>query len=120
LLRECPERFAVLSGDDASCREAIHAGARGVISVTANVAPRSMTEMVGAGLAGDAARAAEFDAQLAGLHRDLFLEANPIPVKWALHRMGLIDSGIRLPLTPLSSVYHAAVLASMRAAGIDC
>ena len=109
--------FAVLSGDDATAREAIGCGARGVISVTANVAPRAMSEMVAAALAGDAARARELDAPLASLHRDLFVEANPIPVKWALAQMGLIGPGLRLPLTPLSEAHHATVRAAARAAG---
>jgi len=110
--------FAVLSGDDATAREAIAAGARGVISVTANVAPRAMSEMVAAALAGDLARASELDAPLAGLHRHLFVEANPIPVKWVLAQMGLIGSGLRLPLTPLSEAHHATVRAAARAAGV--
>ena len=110
--------FAVLSGDDATAREAIAAGARGVISVTANVAPRAMSEMVAAALGGDVARASELDAALAGLHRQLFVEANPIPVKWVLAQMGLIGSGLRLPLTPLSEAHHATVRAAARAAGV--
>jgi 4-hydroxy-tetrahydrodipicolinate synthase len=109
--------FEVLSGDDATAREAIACGARGVISVTANVVPRAMAEMVAAALAGDAARARELDAPLAGLHRDLFVEANPIPVKWALAQLGLIGSGLRLPLTALSEAHHATVRAAVRAAG---
>jgi 4-hydroxy-tetrahydrodipicolinate synthase len=109
--------FVVLSGDDATAREAIACGARGVISVTANVVPRAMSEMVGAALAGDGARARELDAPLAGLHRDLFVETNPIPVKWALAQMGLIGNGLRLPLTPLSEAHHATVRAAARAAG---
>ncbi|HVH83784.1 MAG TPA: 4-hydroxy-tetrahydrodipicolinate synthase [Steroidobacteraceae bacterium] len=109
--------FAVLSGDDATAREAIGCGARGVISVTANVAPRAMSQMVAAALAGDATRARELDAPLASLHRDLFVEANPIPVKWALAQMGLIGAGLRLPLTPLSEAHHATVRAAARAAG---
>jgi 4-hydroxy-tetrahydrodipicolinate synthase len=110
--------FVVLSGDDATAREAIAAGARGVISVTANVAPRAMSEMVAAALAGDVAKASELDAALAGLHRHLFVEANPIPVKWVLAQMGLIGSGLRLPLTPLSEAHHATVRAAARAAGV--
>ena len=109
--------FVVLSGDDATAREAIACGARGVISVTANVAPRAMSEMVAAALAGDATKARALDAPLAGLHRDLFVETNPIPVKWALTEMGLIGSGLRLPLTPLSQAHHATVRAAARAAG---
>lgn len=109
--------FVVLSGDDATAREAIARGARGVISVTANVVPRAMSEMVAAALAGDAARARELDAPLVGLHRDLFVEANPIPVKWALAQMGLIGSALRLPLTALSEAHHATVRAAARSAG---
>jgi 4-hydroxy-tetrahydrodipicolinate synthase len=109
--------FVVLSGDDATAREAIACGARGVISVTANVVPRAMSEMVAAALAGDRSRARELDAPLAGLHRDLFVETNPVPVKWALAQMGLIGNGLRLPLTPLSEAHHATVRAAARAAG---
>jgi 4-hydroxy-tetrahydrodipicolinate synthase len=116
LVASCPSGFSVLSGDDASARETIHAGARGVISVTANVAPRAMSEMVGAALRGEAPRAAELDAPLQGLHRELFVEANPIPVKWLLAEMGMIGVGIRLPLTPLAAEYHARVRAAARAA----
>ena len=94
-----PPDFVVLSGDDASAREAIAGRARGVISVTANVAPRAMADMVAAALRGDAGRGQELDAPLAALHRDLFLEANPIPAKWALAQMGSIGPGLRLPLT---------------------
>jgi 4-hydroxy-tetrahydrodipicolinate synthase len=109
--------FVVLSGDDATAREAIGGGARGVISVTANVAPRAMSEMVAAALAGDAARARELDAPLADLHRELFVESNPIPVKWTLAQMGLIGGALRLPLTPLSEAHQATVRAAARAAG---
>jgi 4-hydroxy-tetrahydrodipicolinate synthase len=118
LLAACAPGFVVLSGDDASAREVIHAGARGVISVTANVAPAAMSQMVAAALAGDRERAQALDAPLAGLHRDLFLEANPIPVKWLLVQMGLTGAGIRLPLTPLAEEYRAAVLSAARRAGI--
>jgi 4-hydroxy-tetrahydrodipicolinate synthase len=109
--------FTILSGDDATAREVLLAGAHGVISVTANVAPHAMSEMVAAAVKGDRARAAELDAPLAALHRDLFLEANPIPSKWALERMGLIRGGIRLPLVPLSATHHATLAAELRAAG---
>jgi 4-hydroxy-tetrahydrodipicolinate synthase len=101
-LRAAAPDLALLSGDDPTAREALLAGAVGVISVTANVAPRGIADMVAAARRGDAARAAEFDARLAGLHTALFLEPNPIPAKWALARMGLMGEGIRLPLTPLS------------------
>jgi 4-hydroxy-tetrahydrodipicolinate synthase len=108
----------IYSGDDATARELILRGGRGVISVTANVAPRAMHDMSVAALAGDAAAAARIDAPLAALHRDLFVESNPIPVKWALAEMGLIAPGIRLPLTPLAAAYHATVRAALAAAGV--
>ena len=111
-------KFTVLSGDDATCREAVLAGARGVISVTANVAPKGMSEMIAAALAGDAVRAAALDAPLAGLHHELFVEGNPIPVKWALERMGMIQAGIRLPMTPLAESFYGRVSAAMDAAGL--
>jgi 4-hydroxy-tetrahydrodipicolinate synthase len=114
----CPPGFVVLSGDDATAREAIGAGARGVISVTANVAPRAMSEMVAAALRNDGAAAARIDAPLSALHRELFVEANPIPVKWLLARMGLIGTGVRLPLTPLAAEHRAAVESAARAAGV--
>jgi len=111
--------FTVLSGDDATAREAMLAGARGVISVTANVAPRMMSDMIAAAGRGDAALAESIDARLAALHRDLFVEANPIPVKWALERMGLIEGGIRLPLTELAPAYHALLAAGLKTAGVQ-
>jgi 4-hydroxy-tetrahydrodipicolinate synthase len=89
-----------------------------VISVTANVAPRLMREMCAAALAGDVSKAREANNRLLPLHRDLFLEANPIPVKWAAQQMGLIQGGIRLPLTPLSAACHGPVREAMRHAGI--
>lgn len=110
--------FTVVSGDDATAREAILSGDRGVISVTANVAPRAMSEMVAAAMRGDRPAAEALDARLAALHRDLFLETNPIPAKWALERMGLIENGIRLPLTPLSEAHYGTVAAALRAAGV--
>ena len=118
LVRVCAPGFTVLSGDDATAREAIGAGARGVISVTANVAPRQMSEMVAAALAGEQQRAQTLDEPLAALHRDLFLEANPIPVKWLMAQLALIPAGVRLPLTPLAEEYRATVLAAARSAGI--
>ena len=108
----------IYSGDDSTARELILAGARGNISVTANVAPRAMHDMCAAALAGNAEEAARLDAPLAVLHRDLFVEANPIPVKWALAELGLIPRGIRLPLTPLAESYHATVRAALAEAGI--
>ena len=111
--------FTVLSGDDASARETLQAGAKGVISVTSNVAPRLMSEMVAAAVRGDKEMAAKLDARLAPLHRDLFVEANPIPVKWALEQMGLIENGLRLPLTELAPAYHSVVSAALKAAGVE-
>jgi len=111
--------FTVLSGDDSTSRQALLAGARGVISVTANVAPRLMSDMVAAAVKGDRAGAEGIDQRLAALHRDLFVEANPIPVKWALERMGLIEGGIRLPLTELAPAYHAVVTTGLKAAGVE-
>ncbi len=119
-LRElCGDDFLLLSGDDATAREFMLAGGDGVISVTANVAPKAMHELCVAALAGDAAAASRIDAPLAALHRDLFCESNPIPVKWGLHVMGLIGTGIRLPLTWLSGTGETKVRAAMREAGIN-
>jgi 4-hydroxy-tetrahydrodipicolinate synthase len=118
LVEATPRGFTVLSGDDATAREAIGCGARGVISVTANVAPRAMSEMVAAALAGDATRARDLDARLAGLHRELFVEANPIPAKWTLAQMGLMGPALRLPLTQLSEAHHAGLREAARGAGV--
>ncbi len=111
--------FAIYSGDDATAREAILAGADGDISVTANVAPAVMHRMCAAALDGDAARAAELDAGVAGLHKALFVESNPIPVKWALAWMGMMQEGIRLPLTWLSPEREAPVIAALEQASIS-
>ena len=113
----CGEGFVLYSGDDATARAFMLAGGDGVISVTANVAPRGMADMCKAALAGDSARASERDAPLAALHDALFVESNPIPVKWALNRMNRIGAGIRLPLTPLSEPHHAAVQDALEQAG---
>jgi 4-hydroxy-tetrahydrodipicolinate synthase len=118
LVALCDGDFAILSGDDATARVSLLAGARGLISVTANVAPRAMAQMVATAMKADGVEAERLDAPLAALHRDLFLEANPIPVKWALARMGFIQSGIRLPLTELSAAQQPTVLAALRSAGI--
>jgi 4-hydroxy-tetrahydrodipicolinate synthase len=118
LLNACPADFSVLSGDDATAIEWIGAGAHGVISVTANVAPRRMREACTAAREGNMAAARAIDAELQSLHQNLFLEPNPIPVKWAVARMGLIGSTLRLPLVELPMAQHDAVLGAMRAAGI--
>ena len=119
LLRRAAKGFAVYSGDDATALALILLGGQGAISVTANVAPRLMHEMCAAALAGDVGRAREINFRLFGLHRQLFLEANPIPVKWALARMGLIEAGMRLPMTPLSPEYHERLRVALLEADIQ-
>ena len=118
LIARAPEDFAVYSGDDASCMSLMLMGGRGVISVTANVAPKLMHEMCIAAIAGDAIKARSINQKLLALHQKLFVEANPIPVKWVLQQMGMISSGIRLPLVPLSSTHHEALRLAMHNAGI--
>lgn len=118
LLQRAPRDFAVYSGDDASTLALMLLGAAGTISVTANVAPRLMHEMCVAALSGDVATAREINFRLLGLHRRLFIEANPIPVKWALARMGKIRNVLRLPLTPLSEQAQPVVEEAMRQAGV--
>lgn len=118
LIARAPKEFALYTGDDMTAIATISLGFHGDISVTANVAPRLMHEMCVAARNGDIARARELHFCLLGLHRDLFCEANPIPVKWAVHKMGAIANGIRLPLTPLSDANQARVLAAMRQAGV--
>ncbi len=118
LINRAPPGFAIYSGDDATGLALVLFGGQGIISVTANVVPKLMHAMVFSGLAGDVKTAREINAQLTGLHKHLFCEANPIPVKWACARMGLIQNGLRLPLTPLSVDCHERVRLAMRAAGI--
>lgn len=117
LLAQVPAAFTVLSGDDASACDVVLAGARGVISVTANVAPRAMAAMVAAAVKGDAAGARQLDAGIAALHENLFLETNPIPAKWALARMGLMGPGLRLPLTDLAEPFRAPLEQALRQSG---
>lgn len=114
----CGDRLDVFSGDDPTAMDLILLGGKGNISVTANVAPKAMHDMCAAALAGDRAAAAAINEPLKGLHANLFLEANPIPVKWAMHKMGYGEDGIRLPLVPFGEQYHAALLEAMKAAGI--
>ncbi len=109
----CGDDFDLLSGDDPTAREFVLLGGQGTISVTANIAPKTMHQMIAASLAGDEKNALELDQTMMPLHRDLFLEANPIPVKWALNQMGRIPAGIRLPLTAFSSQHHEALRQSM-------
>ncbi|MGE4531907.1 MAG: 4-hydroxy-tetrahydrodipicolinate synthase [Acidithiobacillus sp.] len=116
ILGLCGDQMEVYTGDDAAALAAMSLGAQGVISVTANVAPKKMAAMCNLALAGDFVAARALNDQLAGLHRDLFMESNPIPVKWVLQEMGRIGSGLRLPLTPLSDVYHERLRSSMRKA----
>lgn len=117
LLRRKPKTFRVYSGDDATGVALMLLGGDGVISVTSNVAPRLMHEMCAAALAGNAAQAVALNNRLMGLHRHLFCEANPIPVKWAVQQLGLMQGGIRLPLTPLAQQYHELVREAMQQAG---
>jgi len=118
LLQRAPDDFAVYSGDDASTLALMLLGAQGTISVTANVAPRLMHEMCMAALEGDVALAREINFRLLGLHRNLFVEANPIPVKWAVSRMGKVNNTLRLPLTPLSPGAYNVIEQAMRQAGV--
>ena len=118
LLQKAPKDFAIYSGDDASTLALMLLGAHGSISVTANVAPRLMHEMCAAALNSELAKAREINFRLLGLHRNLFVEANPIPVKWAVARMGKMKNALRLPLTPLTAGAQPAVEAAMRQAGV--
>lgn len=118
LIREVPKGFAVYSGDDATAVALMLCGGQGNISVTANIAPRLMHELCVAAVAGDTKRAMELQFKLLPLHRYLFIEANPIPVKWAMARMGLCGGTLRLPMTPLESVNEAAVETALRSCGL--
>jgi 4-hydroxy-tetrahydrodipicolinate synthase len=117
-LNICPPEFVMLSGDDATAIDLMGVGARGVISVSANVAPRRMHEACAAALSGDLTKARAIDDSLQPLHKELFVEANPIPTKWALARMGLIGNAIRLPLVELSAAHQEGVLRAMQTAGV--
>ncbi|PZU42738.1 MAG: 4-hydroxy-tetrahydrodipicolinate synthase [Acidovorax sp.] len=118
LIRDVPKGFAVYSGDDPTAVALMLCGGQGNISVTANVAPRLMHELCVAALAGDTRRAMEIQFRLMPVHKQLFVEANPIPVKWAVQRMGLCGGALRLPMTPLSQGNEAVVEAALRAAGL--
>lgn len=119
IMQRCGERMDVYSGDDATAMELILAGGKGNISVTANIAPAAMHAMCKAALAGDREAAARIDATVADLHRVLFLEANPIPVKWAVHQLGFGSESLRLPLVPLSEALRPTILAAMQKAGLQ-
>jgi len=119
ILTRCEGGLSLFSGDDATAMELMLLGGKGDVSVTANVAPKMMHDMCEAAIAGDRYRAEELDACLQGLHESLFVEANPIPVKWAMHRMGFGADKLRLPLTPLSGDYRSSVVSAMEQAGIS-
>ena len=118
LIRRAPRNFAIYSGDDATCLALILMGGHGVISVTANVAPKAMHQMCAAALVGDVKKARELNFRLFPLHQKLFVEANPIPVKWAMAEMGLIEGGMRLPLSPLAEKFHQTVREALHEAGV--
>ena len=118
LLRRAPRGFAVYSGEDATALPLILCGGHGVISVTANVAPKVMHQMCAAALVGDVKKARELNNRVLPLHQRLFLETNPSPVKWALAEMGMIENGMRLPMVPLSEKFHQPVREALHAAGI--
>lgn len=118
LIDRVADRISVYSGDDATAAELILLGGKGNISVTANVAPRQVHELCKAALAGDADTARRINESLMTLHKMMFIESNPIPVKWALHEMGLIGDGLRLPLTPLSARCHEPVREALRQCGL--
>jgi 4-hydroxy-tetrahydrodipicolinate synthase len=118
LIIRAPKDFAIYSGDDASGMALMLIGGKGVISVTANVAPKLMHEMCIAAMTGKIAEACAINAKLFPLHQKLFVESNPIPVKWVLNQMGLIGTGIRLPLVPLSESHHQTLLNAMKSANI--
>ncbi|GGY76233.1 4-hydroxy-tetrahydrodipicolinate synthase [Pseudoduganella plicata] len=118
LLRLAPSDFAVFSGDDPTAMALMLAGGKGNISVTANVAPRAMADMCAAAMTGEIGKAIEINNRLFPLHQKLFVEPNPVPVKWALAEMGRMPAGIRLPLVPLADEFHATVRAALRDAGV--
>tara|TARA_Y100001936_G_scaffold61929_1_gene60941 strand:+ start:644 stop:1516 length:873 start_codon:yes stop_codon:yes gene_type:complete len=118
LVSICGDKINILSGDDLTAMEALLNGGKGVITVTGNIAPKYMHLMCKAAIEGDRELASKYDKKIIGLHRDLFLESNPIPAKWALYKMGLIKKGIRLPLTFFSQEHHEKLLESMKLAGV--
>jgi 4-hydroxy-tetrahydrodipicolinate synthase len=118
LIRDLPKGFAVYSGDDPTAVALMLCGGQGNVSVTANVAPRAMAQLCKAAIAGDTKTAMDIQRKLMPVHKWLFVEANPIPVKWAMARMGLCGPALRLPMTPLSEPHHAGVEAALRSAGL--
>ena len=119
LVKRAPRDFAIYSGEDSTALALILMGGHGVISVTANVAPKLMHQMCAAALVGDVKKARDINLRLLPLHQRLFLEANPIPVKWALAEMGMMAAGLRLPMTPLSEKFHQAVREALHEAGVS-
>ncbi|MCN4143799.1 MAG: 4-hydroxy-tetrahydrodipicolinate synthase [Thiohalomonas sp.] len=119
IMAECGDKLDVYSGDDATAMELILSGAKGDISVTANIAPKAMHEMCAAALAGDRETATAINERLLALHDKLFVESNPIPVKWALYEMGMIPEGIRLPLTTLNDQYHDVIRDAIKQASLS-
>ena len=119
LIKRAPRNFAIYSGEDAGALALILMGGHGVISVTANVAPRMMHEMCAAALVGDVKTARDLNLRLIGLHQKLFIETSPAPVKWAMTQMGLIEPGLRLPMVPLTERSYDAVREAMSEAGIS-
>ena len=118
LIRDLPEDFAVYSGDDPTAVALMLCGGQGNVSVTANIAPRLMHELCAAAIAGNARRALEIQLHLMPVHKQLFVQANPIPLKWAMQRMGLCGGAMRLPMTPLEPAYQAALEAALASAGL--
>ena len=118
LLRLAPPSFAVYSGDDPTAMALMLCGGKGNISVTANVAPRAMHDLCVAAMAGNLAEAVRINNRLLPLHNKLFVEPNPVPVKWAMAEMGLMSHGLRLPLAPLGDEWHETVRAALRESGV--
>jgi 4-hydroxy-tetrahydrodipicolinate synthase len=118
LVRDVPKGFSVLSGDDGTAVALMLCGGHGNVSVTANIAPKLMSQLCAAATRGDAAAAMKIQMQLLPLHKTLFVEPNPIPVKWAMQRLGLCDAALRLPMTPLSAQYHSQLEAAMQSASL--
>ncbi|HEX2604671.1 MAG TPA: 4-hydroxy-tetrahydrodipicolinate synthase, partial [Oxalicibacterium sp.] len=118
LMRQAPKGFAVYSGDDPTAMALMFCGAKGNISVTANVAPRGMHKLCDAAMNGRVAEAIAINDKLFPLHNKLFVEPNPVPVKWAMAEMGLISAGMRLPIVPLASEYHETVRTALRESGV--
>jgi 4-hydroxy-tetrahydrodipicolinate synthase len=118
LIRDLPKGFAVYSGDDPTAVALMLCGGQGNVSVTANIAPKQMAQLCKAAIAGDAKTAMEIQRKLMPVHKWLFVEANPIPLKWAMARMGLCGAALRLPMTPLSAQHHAGLEAALRSAGL--